>query len=92
MPKYAKVLIDQSAGKPLDYEIPEAFGPKVHVGSRVSVPVRTRLVLATVIELSDTTDAEGVRAVERIVGDRPVLSPLLLRLANWISEYYCCPI
>jgi primosomal protein N' (replication factor Y) len=92
MPKYAKVLIDQSAGKPFDYEIPEALGPKVHVGSRVSVPVRTRLVLATVIELSDTTEAEGVRAVERVVGERPVLSPTLLRLANWISEYYCCPV
>ena len=92
MPKYAKVLIDQSAGKPFDYEIPEALGPKVHVGSRVSVPVRTRLVLATVIELADITDAEGVRAIERVVGDRPVLSPLLLKLANWISDYYCCPV
>ena len=92
MARFAKVLIDQSAGKPFDYEIPEALSPRVHVGSRVSVPVRTRLVLATVIELSDTSAAEGVRAIERIVGDRPVLSPLLLRLANWISDYYCCPI
>ena len=92
MSQFAKVLIDQSAGKPFDYEIPEAFRSKVHVGSRVSVPVRTRLVLGTVIELADLTDAEGVRAIERIVGERPVLSPLLLRLAHWISEYYCCPV
>lgn len=92
MSQFAKVLIDQSAGKPFDYEIPEAFRSKVHVGSRVSVPVRTRLVLGTVIELTDFTDAEGVRAIERIVGERPVLSPLLLRLAHWISEYYCCPV
>lgn len=92
MSKYAKVLIDQSAGRPFDYEIPETLEARVFVGSRVRVPVRTRLVLGTVIELSDTTGAEGVRAIGQIVGDRPALSPLLLRLANWISDYYCCPV
>ena len=92
MPQFAKVLIDQSAGKPFDYEIPESLQSKIHVGSRVNVPVRTRLVLGTVIELAQKTDAEGVRAIERVVGDRPVLSPLLLRLSHWISDYYCCPV
>ena len=92
MAKFAKVLIDQSAGKPFDYEIPEALWPLVRVGSRVRVPVRTRMVLATIIELCDATAATGVRPIGQIVGDRPVLSPLLLRLANWISDYYCCPI
>jgi len=92
MPYFAKVLIDQSAGKPFDYEIPDALRSKVHVGSRVSVPVRSRQVLATVIELAETTDAKGVRAIDKIIGERPALSPLLLRLTHWISEYYCCPV
>src|SRR5207244_1700159 len=29
---------------------------------------------------------------EKIIGTKPALNPLLVRLAEWISNYYCCPI
>ncbi len=92
MAKYARVIVDQSAGQMFDYEIPPAIEEKVQVGSRVRVPVRTRSLLATVIEVSDHTDAHGVRPIDSAIGDRPILNPLLIRLANWISDYYCCSI
>lgn len=92
MPKYARVLVDQSGSHAFDYEIPAALEPKVEVGSRVRVPVRARTALATVIELADKSDAKGVRPIERVLGDRPALSPLLIRLAHWIADYYCCTV
>src|SRR5207244_6013324 len=36
--------------------------------------------------------AEGMRPIEAVVGDTPVLSEELLELGNWMSTYYCCPI
>lgn len=90
MPKYARVLVDQSGSQAFDYEIPELL--TVEVGSRVRVPVRARMALATVIELMDASDVPNVKPIDRVLGERPALSPLLIRLAHWIADYYCCPV
>ena len=90
MPKYARVLVDDSAGKAFDYELPEAVAAVLQPGSRVRVPVRTRTALATVIELLEETDAPGVKPISEVVSAEPILSPLLLRLGEWMADYYCC--
>lgn len=90
MPKYARVLVDDSSGKAFDYELPEAVAATLQPGSRVRVPVRTRTMLATVIELLDETDVPGVKPIAEVVSAEPILSPLLLRLGGWIADYYCC--
>ena len=92
MPKYARVLVDDSAGKAFDYELPEAVAALLQPGSRVRVPVRTRTALATVIELLDETDVPGVKLISAVVSAEPILSPLLLRLGAWMADYYCCSI
>lgn len=90
MPKYARVLVDDSSGKAFDYELPEAVAATLQPGSRVRVPVRTRTMLATVIELLDETDVPGVKPIAEVVSAEPILSPLLLKLGAWIADYYCC--
>src|SRR5689334_7921255 len=85
---YARVLLDESGGRAFDYEVPGT----VAIGSRVRVPVRTRTLLGTVIALSDTTEASGVRPVSEVLGETPAISPPLVRLAEWMSDYYCCPL
>jgi primosomal protein N' (replication factor Y) len=90
MPKYASVLVDESGGRAFDYEVPPAL--TLAVGTRVRVPVRMRSVLGTIIALSDTTEASGVRPITDVVGGEPALSAQLIRLAEWMSDYYCCPI
>ncbi|MEI9897076.1 MAG: primosomal protein N' [Chthoniobacter sp.] len=90
MPRYARVLVDDSAGKAFDYELPEAVAAVLQPGARVRVPVRTRTALATVIELLDETDAPGVKQISEVVSAEPILSPLLLKLGTWMADYYCC--
>ena len=92
MPKFARVLVDESGGRAFDYEVPEGAGAAVAVGARVRVPVRMRAMLGTVIALSDTTDASGIRPISEVVSDEPALSPQLIRLAEWVAGYYCCPL
>jgi len=91
-PSYARVIIDRSIHRELDYLIPELLTDKISIGSRVRVPFRERSALATVVALLEETDAEGIRPIEAVVGERPVLSSKLIELARWMSAYYCCPI
>jgi primosomal protein N' (replication factor Y) len=91
-PSYARVIIDRSIHRELDYSVPELLAEKIGIGSRVRVPFRERSALATVVALLEETDAEGIRPIEALVGDRPVLSAKLIELARWMSAYYCCPI
>jgi primosomal protein N' (replication factor Y) len=89
---FARVVVDQSGSNTFVYEIPAHLEASLQVGSRVRVPVRTRLLLATAIELLQKTDASGVRPIHEIVGAEPVLDSPLVQLAHWIADYYCCPL
>ena len=89
---YARVIIDRSIHRELDYLVPETFADRVRIGSRVRVPFRERTALATVVALLTESSAEGIRPIEALVGDRPALSEKLVELGRWMSTYYCCPI
>jgi primosomal protein N' (replication factor Y) (superfamily II helicase) len=91
-PAYIRVIVDRAIHRELDYLIPETLVDRVDVGSRVRVPFRERSALATVVALLDQSDAQGIRPIEAVLGDKPILSKPLLELARWMSDYYCCPI
>ncbi|MBA2270238.1 MAG: primosomal protein N', partial [Chthoniobacterales bacterium] len=89
---YARVLIDRSIRRELDYAIPESFADKIEIGSRVRVPFRDKTALATVVAILEESGASGIRPIEALVGDKPALSAKLLELARWMAAYYCCSI
>ncbi|HKP02499.1 MAG TPA: primosomal protein N' [Chthoniobacterales bacterium] len=91
-PSFVRVIIDRAIQRELDYAIPESFLEKVGIGSRVRVPFRERSALATVVGLLETTEATGIRPIEALVGDAPILNEKLIELGRWMSVYYCCPI
>jgi primosomal protein N' (replication factor Y) len=89
---YIRVIIDRAIHRELDYLVPETLAERVGVGSRVRVPFRDKSTLATVVAALDHSEAEGIRPIEAVIGEAPILSEQLLELARWISAYYCCPI
>ena len=91
-PGYVRVIIDRAIHRELDYSVPESLAGRVTVGTRVRVPFREKSGLATVVATFDESNAQGIRPIEAIVGDGPILSEQLLELARWIGAYYCCPI
>jgi primosomal protein N' (replication factor Y) len=91
-PSYVRVIIDRAIHRELDYLVPETLSERISVGSRVRVPFRDKSALATVVATLAQSEAEGIRPIEAVVGDTPVLSEELLELGNWMSTYYCCPI
>ncbi len=90
MPSYARVLPDRAGDRALDYVIPEALTSSLAPGSRVRVPLRARLVLATVVEVLDASPVQSPREIHEMIGGVPLIRPRLLEIARWISEYYCC--
>lgn len=90
MPRFAQVILDRSTGRVLDYEIPAGWEDRIVGGSRVRVPLRNRQMLATVVSTSDTTSVKGVRPLAAVLDERPQMTPVLMRLAKWMAEYYGC--
>src|SRR2546421_4243787 len=89
---YIRVVIDRAIHRELDYLVPETLSERIGVGSRVRVPFRDRSALATVVATLEQSDAKGIRPIEAVVGDAPVVSGPLLELGKWMSDYYCCPL
>src|SRR5256885_1888079 len=89
---YVRVIVDRAIHRELDYAVPESLAERVGVGSRVRVPFRDKSALATVVAVPEQSEAKGIRPIEAIIGEAPVLSEQLLELARWIGTYYCCPV
>ena len=92
MSAFARVIIDRSIRRELDYAVPETLAGKVVAGSRVRVPFREKLLLATVVALLEESPAAGIKPIAALIGEKPALSASLLELARWMANYYCCPI
>jgi len=92
MQLYARVITDDPTAKELDYSIPDSFAGKVHVGSRVKVPVRSREILATVVALVDAPSVPAPKCIAALISESPILNKSLLALARWMAEYYSCSV
>jgi primosomal protein N' (replication factor Y) (superfamily II helicase) len=92
MSAFARVIIDRSIHRELDYSVPETMSGRVVVGSRVRVPFRDKSLLATVVATLGESPAEGIKPITALLGEKPVLSASLIELARWMANYYCCPI
>jgi primosomal protein N' (replication factor Y) len=90
--RYVRVIVDRAIHRELDYSVPESLAGRLGVGWRVRVPFRDKSALATVVAIPEQSEAKGIRPIEAIIGDAPILSEQVLELARWIGTYYCCPI
>ncbi len=89
-PGIARVLLDGAKGRVFDYAIPA--GMHLRPGARVRVPVRMRMLLGTVLEVCASSEVSGLRMVGAQVAGEVTLSPVLMRMAAWMADYYCCPL
>src|ERR1700757_1068432 len=89
---YVRVIIDRAIHRELDYAVPDSLMGRIAVGSPVRGPFREKSALAPLVAPQEQTDAKGIRPIEAIIGEAPVLSEQLLELGRWIATYYCCPI
>jgi primosomal protein N' (replication factor Y) len=83
----ARVLIDGPSELVFDYGIP--LGMAVVPGCRVRVPLRRKSAGGTVLALVETVQMDfALREIESLVDPEPLITPVLLRVAGWIADYY----
>lgn len=94
----ATVVFAEAPFGPYDYIIPAQFASSLKCGMRVRVPLGrgARKVLGYCISTGAgqdkpvTYDRNRLKEIHSLIDQSPIISPGLLRLAEWISEQYLC--
>lgn len=90
----ARVVFPEGAAGFFDYVIPPMFRDKIVPGCRVEVPLGrgNRPCAAYCVEVHRVSAAERKwKSVMRVLDERTLLSPTMLRLTQWIAKNYLCP-
>ncbi len=83
----ARVLIDGPSELVFDYAIPA--GLNVLPGCRVRIPLRRKSATGTVLSVVEPEQADfALRELESLIDPEPLITPVLLRTADWIARYY----
>ncbi|MEK7814539.1 MAG: primosomal protein N', partial [Chloroflexota bacterium] len=88
--RYAEVAVAAPVGhsRTFSYSIPEQFS--VEPGQLVWVPFGRRTLQGVVVALAPAPQVEVTRDILQPVEPSPLVSPVFLELAVWMSRYYRC--
>jgi len=86
--KFAWVLVPSSHRDPLIYRLPDSLSSKLTPGTRVLVPLQKRQVTGIVLDLVGESPHSAIKDVSEALDDQPIVDAQLLKLAQWIGQYY----
>ncbi len=93
-PTVATVLMELALDRPFEYRIPPELIGRIQVGMLVNVPFgkgqKEREGCVVALSSSSRYPIEDLKFIAGIRGERPSLPDALLKLADWMAEYYCC--
>ena len=87
-PKFAHVIVPAPLKEPLVYSVPESLADRLAPGSRVLVPLKRRILTGVVLDLLAEHSLSATRPIIDLLDDQPVLDQPLLKLAEWVAQYY----
>ena len=88
--RIVKVVVPRRVWDAYDYAVPDGH-PLPGIGARVSVPLGGGRAVAIVIGHPEKSDFE-LRRIDRLIDEQPLLSPDMVELGLWISDYYHHPL
>jgi len=89
----ATVVFPERPAGEFDYEIPDAFLDQLKPGCRVRVPLGrgNRAVVGFCVRVHQGKANSKTKSIRGVVDDVPLISPSILDLTRWMSDYYLCP-
>lgn len=87
----AEVAFNIASGQSYDYLVPEELRGVAAAGCRVVAPFRTEVKNGYIIRLKDSSQFANPRPILKIEPSDRQIPPQLMKLADWICEYYCAP-
>ena len=89
MPRVVSVVVPVPALDRLDYEVPPEL-PVPEAGTRVLVPLGTRVVTGCVVDRSASPATGKLKPLRDVLDVEPMLPADVVGLALWVGEYYAC--
>jgi primosomal protein N' (replication factor Y) len=88
MPAIAQVSLPLPLKEPFDYAVPAGLDPRP--GCRVRVPLGKRSAMGVVVGLLKESQVKGLKPLQAVLDETPVISAPLLKFTRWIADYYLC--
>jgi len=90
----AAVVLPVPVSRAYIYEVPPELADRVIPGARVVVPLRRRNVVGIVTDVVGPQSSVGIalKTIKAAPDAEPALSPALLDLGRWMSDYYGAPL
>jgi len=86
----AQVALPIPNSEPYDYEVPQELVSKIQVGVRVKIPLRSRTMIGVVVNVIEGEEFKGIRPIQQVLDEAPVVREHDLELSKWISDSYYC--
>ena len=90
--RFAEVAVPVPLRRTFTYRVPADLADRVGPGAVVTVPFGRRTLSGFVIALHPTAEVKGIKDIQKVEDDDLSLSPALLELGAWVSEYYLAPL
>jgi primosomal protein N' (replication factor Y) (superfamily II helicase) len=89
---YCEVALPVPVDRIFTYSLPLTLQHRVKPGCRLLVPFGPRMLTGVVLRTHNEPRTHDLREAAKLLDEEPVLNGELLRLGEWIAEYYCAPI
>ncbi|MGI8564849.1 MAG: hypothetical protein ACR2LZ_00045, partial [Pyrinomonadaceae bacterium] len=96
-PQYAEVAFPLRVAQTFTYRLPLALRADVQIGARLLVPFGRKLVTGYTVALHAALDPaleldeSEIKEAEELLDAEPLLTPEVLEITRWISDYYAAP-
>ncbi len=96
-PQYAEVAFPLRVAQTFTYRLPLALRDDARVGARLLVPFGRKLLTGYIVALHAELDpgvevaVDEIKDAEELLDAEPLLTPEVLDITRWISDYYAAP-
>ncbi len=93
MPRYAHVVFNNPLRERFTYRIPDSWSGPPPMGARVLAsfgPKKKQLGFVVGVADESAVPEAKVKELEELLDEEPLFQPNLLKLLEWISDYYFC--
>jgi primosomal protein N' (replication factor Y) (superfamily II helicase) len=92
---FAEVAVPVFVRQTFTYRLPGDMASRAQVGCRVLVPFGKKFLTGFLVGLHETLESEveeaDIKDVEELFDESPVITPEIMELTRWVSDYYFAP-
>jgi primosomal protein N' (replication factor Y) (superfamily II helicase) len=91
---FAEVVLNRPVDEVFVYEVPYPLRERIGPGKRVTVPFGrgNERLTGYCIGCLDRAPRGNLKQLVDVVDDESLLTPVMLDLARWIAQHYCCAV